>query len=105
MLKSVTFPEAAPFDVRHDVQNDVLYVKQVGALIRSSRSIDGDLVLNLDEARNVVGLQLMEVGEMTLGRWVDYFQQDVPRPLFETVAEWLKRRGTPSRRPLETAAG
>ena len=86
-------------ELTYDAQSDVLYVKlRDAARIVDCEPIDGDdfVVLNRDAAGRIVGLQLLYVCEMSVGRWVEHFR-DVPGPLFEAVEGWLRAHADPSR--------
>ena len=84
-------------ELTYDAQSDVLYVKLPGARILESDSIEGDdfVIVNKDSAGRIVGLQLIAVRDsMSLSRWAQHFQNDVPTSLFQAVARWLAQPET-----------
>ena len=73
--------------------DDILYVRLVGATIYASYPLkdDGFVILNQNRAGGVVGLQLLGVGEMSSARWRSYFQTpEIPNPLFQGVLAFLQ---------------
>ena len=78
--------------LRHDSSSDVLYVRDPRAQIATSAPIPGDgfVVLNFDASGHVVGLQLLEVGELTQRDWREFFRTgEIPPVMFDAVDAWL----------------
>src|SRR5579872_3548106 len=80
-------------ELRHDADNDVLYVREAGVQIWSSEPIQGDdfVILNMDRDGRVVGLQLMCAREMAHARWREFFHPpEIPEEIYATVDRWLR---------------
>ena len=94
--------------MKHDVSNDVLYVKLADVAICTSHPVEGDdfVIVNFDARRHVVGLQLIDVSEMTQGRWREQFNtHEVPEILFRAVDDWLSRPSAGRRSILRLREG
>lgn len=76
----------------HDASADVLYAKLAHCSIVASEPFpdDGSVILNAGPDGAVVGLQLLEVGQMSRMRWREHFRvPEIPTLLFEAVDRWL----------------
>ena len=54
----------------YDQRHDVLYAKLEGATVHASREhpLDGNVIMNLDQERRIVGVQILSVSEL-VGMW------------------------------------
>ncbi len=84
-----------PVLLRHDGGSDVLYVKRAGATIRTSREAahDGGLIVNLDAAGAIVGVQLLAASELPAALWRNHPDRSVlPDDIARTIDAWLDAR-------------
>lgn len=91
--------------LEHDVRADVLCAKIAEDRVYASRPLPDDdfVILNRDRDGRVIGVQILNVREMTVGRWREFFKKDVPQPLFALVDEWLGERERRSRDSVDSS--
>lgn len=95
----MTYEESlSGISVDYDACSGILYVKllyaSLCASICVSQPLEGDdfVILNKDSRGAVVGLQLIDVREMSSARWEEHFHTpEIPEPLFAAVDDWLRR--------------
>jgi uncharacterized protein YuzE len=78
--------------VTYDRQADVLYVVRRGTEIVDTMPAehDGWLLVNRDDADDVVGVQLLAASEMPRGFWaVHPDREDLPPDLLEALDRWI----------------
>lgn len=84
-----------PVLLRYDNESDVLYVKRAGATIHTSREAahDGGLIVNLDAAGAIVGVQLLAASELPAALWRNHPDRSaLPDDIARTIDAWVDAR-------------
>ncbi len=88
-MEAVNMSKSVPA-ISYDTTSDVLYVRFADAVICNSQNSEDDsyTIFNLNEAGEIVGLQLLSFSEATETYWRS-FEKDIPPALYEAVLNWI----------------
>lgn len=88
-MEAIKMSKSVPA-ISYDTIADVLYVRFADAVISNSKNSEDDsyTVFNLNDAGEIVGLQLLAFSEATETYWRS-FKNDIPPALYEAVLNWI----------------